>query len=655
VKVLPSGCGSRFWAIIYGLRTKALKQIEALYPNNPYAVGMMDAILLGETTKLEKIWTEHFRRTGTFHALVISGMHVSVLAGSLLFLMRICFIPEMPALFATALAAWLYALVSGWSAPVVRAAGGFSLYLVCRYFYRRGRVMNLLAAVALGYLLYDPGQMFESSFQLSFLSVAAIGVLAIPLLEATTGRYSLQNINETNRDPRLMPQAAALRVEVRLLAETAFYWVRVPVRWGERAIAFWLKVCFYVFDMVAISSIVQIGLALPMAIYFHRISFSGLSANVLIVPLLSAVIPIGFLAVFTSWHPPAFIAERLLRMAESVANWHVQWEPATRVPDPPLWLSITFVTALLLLTFAIRRSWRWQLLSVIVVLGLFAVIFIHPFEPRLARGKLELSAIDVGQGDGLLLSFPDGKILLVDAGGFPNFTNRKSKPKLDIGEDVVSPYLWSRSIKKIDVVVCTHAHEDHIGGVGAVIDNFHPSQLWTGADSDNPVWDGISDHALARHVRIQSMTAGQSFDFGGTHIDVLSPPADYQPPDSPKNNDSLVMRITYGKHKFLLTGDVEKQMEWGMLADGRLGHVDVLKVAHHGSNTSSTDAFLDAVQPAFAVISDGFENSFHHPHPMTLQRLREHHASILRTDQLGPITIRSDGRHLSLETAITAR
>ncbi|MDQ2950596.1 MAG: competence protein ComEC family protein, partial [Acidobacteriota bacterium] len=175
VQVIPGRCGSRFFAAIFALRTAALDRIEGLYHNDAYATGMMEAILLGESTKLEKIWTGDFRRTGTFHALVISGLHVTVLAGTLLFLLRICFVPQIPALAATAVAAWVYALVSGWSAPVVRAAGGFTLYLVGRYFYRRGRVMNLLAAVAIAYLLCDPGQMFESSFQLSFLSVAAIG------------------------------------------------------------------------------------------------------------------------------------------------------------------------------------------------------------------------------------------------------------------------------------------------------------------------------------------------------------------------------------------------------------------------------------------------------------------------------------------------
>ena len=652
IRILSGRCGSRLFAAVFALRTLALSRIESLYAGNPYAVGMMEAILIGETTKMEKIWTEHFRRTGTFHALVISGMHISVLAGTLLFLMRLLFVPEMMALLSTALAAWVYALVSGWSAPAVRAAGGFTLYLAGRYFFRRRRLMNLLAAVGLGYLIYDPGQMFESSFQLSFLSVAAIAALAVPLLERTSGPYSkgLQDILQTSRDPRLPPRVAHLRLELRLLAETAWHCLRIRVSAGQRVLAWLCRLGLYIYDMVAISAVVQIGLALPMAIYFHRISLSGLSANVVIVPLLSLVIPIGFLAVFTGWHVPAAIAGWLLQVAERVASWHVRWEPDWRVPDPPVWLSIAFVTALLLLTGVMRRWPKWSLPAAAVVLTLFGFVFAHPFSPKLTPRLLEISAIDVGQGDGLLIVFPDGKVMMVDGGGFPNWGNRKVKSKLDIGEDVISPYLWSRSIKKLDVVVSTHAHEDHTGGLGALIDNFHPDQLWTGANADNAVWHAIAAKALERHVKIQSMRCCRAFDFGGTRVEVLAPDAKYEPRPEATNNDSLVMKITYGRHSILLTGDMEKQVEAQLVADGKLSHVDVLKVPHHGSKTSSTGLFLDAVQPGFAIISDGFENSFRHPHPDVVERLHEHRAAILRTDQLGMITIRSDGTRFSLET-----
>jgi len=651
VKVKPGRCGSRWVAAIFALRTAALRRIERLYANDPYATGMMEATLIGESTKLERIWTDHFRRTGTYHMLVIDGLHISVLAAFLLFLLRLCFVPEISALAVTAAGAWLYALVSGWNAPAVRAAGGFTLYLIARYFYRRGRVLNLLAGAAIVYLICDPGQLFEAGFQLSFMAVAAIGALAVPVLEATSQPYArgLHGITEASRDPRMPPRAAQFRLELRLLAEALHYYLRIPQGWLLCTLALGARIVFYAYELAVISAAIQIGLALPMAIYFHRISLTAVSANILVVPLLALVVPLGFIAVVTGFELPAQIAGWLLKAGEKVADWHVRFEPHWRVPGPPLWLAIGFTAGLMLLAFAMRRSRAWICCSAAVVLILFTLVFWHPFPPAVSPGQLELTAIDVGQGDSLLISFRDSTLMLVDGGGILSF-GRKVKPRLDIGEDVVSPYLWSRSIRKIDILALTHAHDDHARGLPAIIENFHPSELWTGATPPSEVWSEILAKARTEKVKIIAMRSGTSFDFGGTHIEVLSPPPDYVPRDTPTNNDSLAMRIAYGRRSFLLTGDMERPMELRLLADGEPLRADVLKVGHHGSNTSSIEPFLDAVSPAFAVISDGFANSFHHPHPMVLERLAGHRATILRTDLEGLVTVRTDGQRISTET-----
>ena len=684
ITVQPGGCGSKFLAGIFALRTAALNRIERLYQGDPYATGIMEATLIGESSKLEKIWTDHFRRTGTYHMLVINGLHITVLAAFLLFLLRICFVPELSALALTACGAWLYALVSGFNAPAVRAAGGFTLYLACRYFYRRRRLLNLLAGLAIVYLIWDPSQLFDAGFQLSFLSVAAIAALAIPLLEASSLPFSrgLAGITESSRDPRLPPVAAQFRVELRLLAETLACYLKIPAGWLVRTLAFVARLALYAYEMAVISTAIQIGLALPMALYFHRISLSGFSANVLVVPLLALVVPIGFVAIFTGWHFVAMIAEWLLDAGQKVADWHLRFEPAWRVADPPLWLAVGFSAALVAFAFAVGRTpryarvppdphlkhdqilqqadkgvgrgpWglphlaRWVTGSAVVFL--FILLFWHPFPPELWAGQLELTAIDVGQGDSLLVAFPDGKLMLVDGGGILTFGHH-AKSKIDIGEDVVSPYLWRRSIRTVDVVVLTHAHDDHAGGLPALIENFHPAELWTGATPASEAWSLVQQKADAQGVKIIAMKSGRCFDFGGAHIEILSPPSDYAPSASPKNNDSLAMRLTYGQRSFLLTGDMEKPMELRALAGGQPLSADVLKVGHHGSNTSSTAEFLDAVSPTFAVISDGFENSFHHPHPQVLERLAEHRAGALRTDLQGLITVRTDGRRIWVET-----
>ncbi|HYV62829.1 MAG TPA: ComEC/Rec2 family competence protein [Bryobacteraceae bacterium] len=643
--VLPGRCGSRFMAGIFALRTAALDRIEHIYFNNGYAEGMMDAILIGETDRLERVWTDDFRRTGTFHALVISGVHVTVLAAVLLFLLRWLPLSELSALAATGAAAWLYALVSGFSAPVVRAAGGFTLYTLARACFRRARVMNLLAAVALVYLAWDPAQIFEASFQLSFLSVAAIGALAAPLLESTTAPYArgLRGIANADLDPHVVthvsPRVAQFRVEVRLAAETLWLWTGLPLRWAQEALAAVLRCVLFAFEMAVVSATIQIGLALPMAEYFHRVSFTGLSANLLIVPAMNAVVPLGFIAIFTGWRWTGSLAGGLLRFSARVAAWHANLEPAWRVPDPPLWLVLAFAAALIVCAILmVRRAWRWP--AIAGVLGLFALLLWQPWLDSPPTGLLELTAIDVGQGDSLLVVLPRGEIMLIDGGGRLVY-GRQRKSNLDIGEDVVSPYLWSRGIRRIDVMVATHSHQDHIGGLGAVMSDFHPGELWTGA---NPPAELLE---IARHLRIpasQKHPAGP-IERSGATLEILAPSDDYLA-DKPGNNDSLVLRISYGSRSFLLTGDMERGIESKLLASGADLHADVLKVGHHGSRTSSTEPFLEAVSPSVALISAGFENSFGHPHPDVLGRLSARHTAILRTDLDGLVSAQTDGRGL---------
>lgn len=637
VHLMEGSCGVPFWSAIFGLRTRALVRLEELYRGNAWAIGMMQAILIGESSQLEKVWTEDYRRTGTYHALVISGLHVTVLAGFLLLLLRLISVPEIPALLVTAAAAWLYTLVAGLQAPVVRAAGGFTLYLIARLFFRRTRVMNLLAAVALAYLLLDPNQMFEASFQLSFLSVAAIGALAAPLLEATFSPLSrgLRGLSNLSWDPNLLPRVAAFRVEMRLLAQTAALWTRIPERFWLPGIAASLRVLFYMFELVMISAVIQVGLALPMILYFHRASLTGVFANAVVVPLLSAVVPIGFVAVFCNWRWVAKLAEWLLTLAGAVAEWCAKIEPNWRVPDPPPVLALAFVAALLALPFALRRGRFSRFAALGATFVLFAVLLWHPFAPALSRGVLELTAIDVGEGDSLLVAAPGGKLMLVDGGGIVRYSSQY-RPRLDIGEDVVSPYLWSRSIRRLDVVAFSHPDEDHIGGLAAVIRNFRPAELWVGVGEES-AWKPLRDEAVRQGTRIVKLSTGQSFNFGGARADVVSAS------ERLRKNDSLILRLSYGRHSFLLTGDAERDLESDLLARGILPGSDVLKVAHHGSKTSTQDAFLDAVHPAFALISVGFENSFRHPHRDVMHRLESRRITTLRTDEHGLVSISTDG------------
>ena len=650
VTVLPGKCGSRWQGAIVGLRVMALERIAKLYGGKPYETGMMQAVMIGETYQMQRVWTEQFRNTGTYHALVISGTHTAVLAAFLMLLLRSCFMRREYALTVTALSLWLYALVTGWGSPCVRCAAGFTLFAIASYFSRRRRVLNILAAVAIAFLVLDPEQLFEASFQLTFLAVAFIGAFATPLLERTSypRARALADLPDRGRDLYLAPAAAQFRVEMRLLAETLRLRTRLPERASCLAIGIPARVLLYAFQLAVVSAVVQIGLALPMVVYFHRIGFSGVSANTIVVPLMCAVIPVGFIAIFTGWAWVARVAGWLLAASHTAVNWHMRLEPNWRIPAPPLWLGLGIGAGLLAAVLAGRANRLWLAISASGLAAMLTLLLRYPFAPEIERRQMEMTVVDVGQGDSILLSFPDGKLMLVDGGGIPTFGHH-APSQMDIGEDVVSPYLWERHIGHIDVMACTHAHADHIGGLPSLLTSFHARELWTGANSDNPAWRALQDRALADGVRIVALHRGQRFSYGGAELEVLAPAVDYEPREAPHNNDSLAFRVSFGRHSFLLSGDIEHQVEAELVAEGLLRKTDVLKVPHHGSKTSSTADFLDLLQPAFAVMSAGFENSYGHPHAAVLERYAERRACVLRSDLDGFVTVRTDGRRLHID------
>ena len=657
LRVLPGRCGSRFMSAIYRLRTAALDRIERLYAGQPYETGMMEQVLIGESSKLDKVWTDQYRSTGTYHALVIAGLHVAILAAFLMFLLRVCFVPRELANLLTMLAAWVYALMTGGQAPAVRSAAGFTLFMIARLLYREARILNVLAAVAIGFLLLDPDQIFDASFQLSFLAVAFIGAFVVPLVEKTSGPLAagVADLTDPDRGLRLDPRVAQFRVEMQMLAETASLWARLPRKFCMLAVTFSTRVIFFFYELSLTSAMIQIGLALPMAAYFHRVSFSGLSANAFVVPLVGMVIPVGFIAVFTGWSVPAWICGWLLAMSKFVVEWHARLEPNWRIPPPPIWLAAGVSGALIAVALLGRSSGRnlWRALMFASLAGLAALLTLmiwYPFPPAVVGHALEITAIDVGQGDSIFVALPSGKLMLVDGGGIASF-GKQVKTNLNIGEDVVSPYLWSRSIRRLDVVALSHAHQDHIGGLPAVLENFHVKELWTGATPECPEWDALRRKATELRVKIVPLEQGQHFDYGGAHFEVLAPAATYVPAATPRNNDSLVLELAYGQRSVILCGDMERQLESELVASGLVRHADILKVGHHGSKTSTSGPFLDSVHPAFALISVGFENLYGHPHPDILERLNRAKIEILRTDQAGAITLRTDGWHMEVHTA----
>ena len=650
-RVLPGSCGPAWKAALGRVRQSGLDSLDRLYSNNDYARGMMRGLLLGDASGIRDVWTQDWRRTGTYHALVISGSQITFVTALLLLWLRVAKAGERPLLVAAALVGWIYALVCGGSAPVLRAAAGFTLFVGAKFFYRTPRLLNLLAAVAIAFLAVSPDELSDASFQLTFLSVTAMGAIDEPLNARwlRPWRAALGSLNKPELAPKLEPYVAAIRTELLLIAETLAALLRCRLGWVVAALRITGGGLLFCLQLMLLSACVQWMLALPMILYFHRLSISGLTANIIIVPLVSLAIPFGFAAIATGWRFFATIALWMLEASQWAATVHARWEPKWRVPDPPLAALALFFLLLAWFCVALRRQSRWALPAAALSVATLAVIAVHPFPSSIRTGSLEIAMIDVGQGDSILLGLPSGGAMLVDTGGIQTF-GRKKRPRdssFDTGEDVVSPYLWRRGLRRLDVLMISHAHADHAGGVPAILENFHPREVWGAFDVDDRDWRRLAVLARAAGSRVCSLHKGEVIELGGVRWEVLAPLPDLAPRD--KNEASLVVRASYGRHSLLLTGDMDRKTEALLLEAGYAARADMLKVAHHGSRNSSLPRFLDILKPSVAMISAGYENNFGHPNRVTLDSLRERHAMVMRTDTQGLVVTRCNQRWIEVD------
>ena len=588
-------------ALVSALRLRFQRTLERDFASTASPSGLtpegaiLETLLLGGRGRLTPETTTAMQKTGLYHLLAISGAHIGVISFLLFGILRALRVPRRATYILLIVLLLLYELLVEGRASVLRAVIMSIAFLLGKLLEKDASLLNGIGASAFVLLLANPFQLFEMGFQLTYAATLAIILFT----------------------PRISAALPALP--------------------------------FHIGETFGMSIAAQAGVMPLIALGFNRVIFSGLLLNFIGIPLVGLIMAAGYVYLPAAVVLPgaagplaaalAFLTKVFMLSTHLLDRWTFF---SYRIPTPPAAITAGYYVCLLLLLLPAKLR-KPRACAAAGFALFFAVLITYPFSA--ATRELKVTFIDVGQGDSILIELPGRKKMLVDGGGLPIGT-------FDVGESVVAPFLWSKGIKAIDVLVLTHGHSDHLYGLPSIAADFRIGEFW---EADSPPMDPMYEKLKAELRGIAQARAFRGFARreGGVSLEVLSPPPTGPPGAPPSGNDrSMALRIVYGETSFLLAADIGADAERGILAAGASDLRSlVLKSPHHGSRGSSSPEFLAAVAPEITVVSVGARNSYGLPHADVLARYEAAGATVYRTDLDGAVEISSDGRRVAVRTA----
>ena len=582
---------SNFKLLIHKIREKLKQNIQELLTKETYALGI--GILIGDNSRINEKIVEDFKNSNLSHMLAVSGAHINyvVLTVSILFTKKRAGIKAQRVV--TIMMMLFFMELTQMTSSVVRAGISCIIYMLASLLYRKADVINAMAISTLLILLNNPFKLFDIGFQLSY--AGTLGIILFCNL------------------------------------------INIPIK---------NKLLKYLKDSIIISISANIFIIPIMMYQFHTISLTFILSNLLAGPLLGISIILEIIVLLISFMSiniaaiPAKVLNILLILIINIANWFSNIEISKIYVITPQIISIV---AYYLICAAIILKQKNRKIIVIIML---TVLIINLFPtPK----KLRINFIDVGQGDSTLIRTETNKVILIDSGG------STASSSFDVGNKVLLPYLLDIRIKKIDFIIVSHFDADHCQAFETVIDNINVEKVVVCKQSMiTQEYLNIINKCREKNIKVIVVERGDKLKLDKkTEFEILHPGERFL--DDGKgglNANAIVCKMNYkldnGKvFSILFTGDIEVEAEKELeQVYGKKLKADILKIAHHGSKTSSREEFIKLVAPKIALIGVGENNKFGHPADITLERLEKEKVKVYRTDQMGEvsITINKNGR-----------